>query len=159
MKHLPKLRDCEGTTRKRYLYVAIGRAFRYVHLAVMDDETTALAAAFLTDALDAFPFRVTHVLTDRGSCFTADAFEAACERHGVQHRKTRPYTPKTTDVIDKSFLRGSALFLAGARATAWRRAGREVGALRRSLYRRTSVAAPVRTFFGPCGFQPVTKRA
>ena len=64
-----------------------------------------------------------------------------------------------TDVIDKSFLRGSAIFSPGARATAWRRAGREVRALPRSLYRRTSVAAPVRTFFGPCGFQPVTKRA
>ena len=34
----------------------------------------------------------------------------------------------------------------GARVTAWRRAGREVGALPRSLYRRTSVAVPVRTF-------------
>ena len=78
VKHLPKLRDRDGSTRKRYLYVAIDRASRYVHLAVKDDETTASAVAFLTDALDAFPFRVTHVLTDRGSCFTADAFEAAC---------------------------------------------------------------------------------
>ena len=101
VKHLPKLRDRDGTTRKRFLYVAIDRASRYVHLAVEDDETTASAVAFLTDALDAFPFRVTHVLTDRGSCFTADAFEAACERHGVQHRKTRPYTPKTNGMVER----------------------------------------------------------
>ena len=72
-----------------------------MHLAVKDDETTASAVAFLTDALGAFPFQVTHVLTDRGSCFTADAFEAACERHCVQHRKTRPYTPKTNGMVER----------------------------------------------------------
>src|SRR3978361_1601435 len=101
VKHLPKLRDQDGATRKRYLYVAIDRASRYVHLAVKDNETTASAVAFLDEALSAFPFRVTHVLTDRGSCFTADAFEAACERHGVQHRKTKPYTPKTNGMVER----------------------------------------------------------
>ena len=90
MKHLPKLQDRDHVSRKRCLYVAIDRASRQVHLAVKDDETTASAVAFLTDALGAFPFKVKHVLTDRSSCFTADAFEAACARHGVQHRKTRP---------------------------------------------------------------------
>src|SRR3978361_594366 len=33
VKHLPKLRDRDGSSRKRYLYVAIDRASRYVHLA------------------------------------------------------------------------------------------------------------------------------
>ncbi|EIZ82143.1 Integrase catalytic domain-containing protein [Methylobacterium sp. GXF4] len=101
VKHLPKLRDRDGSTHKRFLYVAVDRASRYVHLAVVDDETTASAVAFPTEALDAFPFQVTHVLTDRGSCFTADAFEAACERHRVQHRKTRPYTPTTNGMADR----------------------------------------------------------
>lgn len=72
-----------------------------MHLAVKDDETTASAVAFLTNALAAFPFQVTHVLTDRGSCFTADAFEAACARHGVRHRKTRPYRPKTNGMVER----------------------------------------------------------
>ena len=67
VKHLSKLRDCDGSTRKRYLYVAIDRASHYVHLAVKDDETTASATAFPADALGAFPFQVTHVLTDHGS--------------------------------------------------------------------------------------------
>ena len=78
VKHLPKLRDRDGVTCKRYLYVAIDRASRFVHLAVKDDETTASAVAFLEEALAALPFQVTHVLTDRGSCFMADAFERAC---------------------------------------------------------------------------------
>ena len=95
VKHLPKLRDRNGVARKRYLFVAIDRCSRWVHLAVKDDETQASAVAFLQEAVRAFPFQVTHVLTDRGSCFTADGFEAACRTLGVAHRTTRPYTPRT----------------------------------------------------------------
>jgi transposase InsO family protein len=101
VKHLPKLQDRDRVSRKRYLYVAIDRASRYVHLAVKDDETTASAVAFLDEALGAFPFKVTHVLTDRGSCFTADAFEHACKRHSVQHRMTKPYTPRTNGMVER----------------------------------------------------------
>src|SRR3978361_1512707 len=101
VKHLPKLRDRDGLTRKRYLYVAIDRATRFVHLAVKDDETPASAVAFLKEALTAFPFQVTQVLTDRGSCFTADAFERACSAHKLRHRKTRPYTPQTNGMVER----------------------------------------------------------
>ena len=101
VKHLPKLRTQDGESRKRYLYVAIDRASRFVHLAVKDDETTASAVAFLNEAVRAFPFQVTHVLTDRGSCFTADGFEAACRTLGVEHRTTRPYTPKTNGMVER----------------------------------------------------------
>src|SRR4051812_36193008 len=101
VKHLPKLRTQDGQSRKRYLYVAIDRASRFVHLAVKDDETTASAVAFLKEAVRAFPFQVTHVLTDRGSCFTADGFEAACRTLGVEQRKTRPYTPRTNGMVER----------------------------------------------------------
>jgi transposase InsO family protein len=72
-----------------------------VHLAVKDDETTASAIAFLNEAVQAFPFAITHVLTDRGSCFTADGFEAVCGELKVQHRTTRPYTPKTNGMVER----------------------------------------------------------
>jgi transposase len=70
VKHLPKLQTTDGERRKRYLYVAIDRCSRSVHLAVKDDETERSAIAFLREAAAAFPFRLTHVLTDNGSCFT-----------------------------------------------------------------------------------------
>src|SRR3954463_16158917 len=101
VKHVPKLRTSNGESRKRYLYVAIDRASRFVHLAVKEDETERSAVAFLTEAVQAFPFQVTHVLTDRGSCFTADGFEAACQSLGVEHRKTRPYTPRTNGMVER----------------------------------------------------------
>lgn len=101
VKHLPKLRDQDGVSRKRFLFVAIDRCSRWVHLAVKDDETTASAVAFLKEAVQAFPFQVTHILTDRGSCFTADGFQATCRKLAVQHRTTRPYTPKTNGMVER----------------------------------------------------------
>jgi len=101
VKHRPKLRDRDGLTRQRSLEGAIDRCSRGVHLAVKDDETTASAVAFLKEAVRAFPFQVTHVLTDRGSCFVADAFEAACRKLRVDHRTTRPYTPRTNGRVER----------------------------------------------------------
>ncbi len=101
VKRLPKLRTADGECRKRYLFVAIDRRSRSVHLAVKDDETEASAKAFLEEALAAFPFRVTRVLTDRGSCFTAEGFEKACRKLGVEHRKTRPCTPRSNGLAER----------------------------------------------------------
>ena len=41
------------------------------------------------------------MLTDRGSCFTADGFEKVCRQHGVEHRTTRPYTPRTNGMVER----------------------------------------------------------
>src|SRR4051794_12098163 len=66
IKPLPKLQTSDGERRKRYLYVAIDRRSRSVHLAVKDDETEASAIAFLREAAAALPFRMSHVLTVSG---------------------------------------------------------------------------------------------
>jgi transposase InsO family protein len=101
VKHLPKLRTADGDTRKRYLYVAIDRCSRYVHLAIYDAENAENAVDFLKATKAAFPFQVIHVLTDRGSCFTADAFEKACNEIGVDRRRTRPYSPQTNGMVER----------------------------------------------------------
>ena len=101
VKHLPKLRTADGEIRKRFLYVAIDRCSRFVHLDVYDAENAANAITFLKAARKAFPFRITHVLTDRGSCFTADDFERACAQLKVIHRKTKPYTPQTNGMVER----------------------------------------------------------
>ena len=146
-----------------------GRRFRI--LAVVDDCTreclalvpdTSLSGARVARELDAIIVRrgrPTGIVSDNGTELTSNAILGWADRTGVRWHYIAPGKPQQTDVIDKSFLRGSAVFSPGARVIAWQRAGREVGALPRSLYRRTSLAAPVRTFFGPRGFQPVTKRA
>lgn len=45
----------------------IDRCSRSVPLAVKDDETERSAIAFLREAAAAFPFQLTHVLTDNGA--------------------------------------------------------------------------------------------
>ncbi|HYH46850.1 MAG TPA: IS481 family transposase [Thermoanaerobaculia bacterium] len=100
IKHLPKLQTADGERRKRYLYVAIDRRSRSVHLAVKDDETTKSAIAFLREAATAFPFRLTHVLTDNGSCFTP-AFAKVCAELGAEYRHTRPYSPHTNGMVER----------------------------------------------------------
>jgi transposase InsO family protein len=100
IKHLPKLQTSDGERRKRYPYVAIDRRSRSVHLAVKDDETEKSAIAFLREAAAAFPFRLTHVLTDNGSCFTP-AFARACAALGAEYRHTRPYSPHTNGMVER----------------------------------------------------------
>ena len=100
IKHLPKLQTADGERRKRYLYVAIDRRSRSVHLAVKDDETEKSAIAFLREAAAAFPFRLTHVLTDNGSCFTP-RFARACAELGAEYRHTRPRSPQTNGMVER----------------------------------------------------------
>src|ERR687894_249826 len=100
IKHLPKLQTANGKRRKRYLYVAIDRCSRSVHLAVKDDETERSAIAFLREAAAALPFRLTHVLTDNGSRFTP-AFAEVCVELGAEYRHTRPYSPHTNGMVER----------------------------------------------------------
>ena len=100
IKHLPKLQTADRERRKRYLFVAIDRCSRSVHLAAKDDETEKSAIAFLREAAAAFPFRLTHVLTDNGSCFTP-AFAKACGVLGAEYRHTRPRTPQTNGMVER----------------------------------------------------------
>ena len=145
-----------------FVHVCIDDASRIAFTMIMPNEKALSAVPFLKAAVayyQSLGITVTRVMTDNGSCYKASAFSHACKTLNLKHIRTKPYTPKTTDVIDKSFFRMAELFSSGAPVTAWRRAGHEVEALPHSLYRCTSVAAPVRTFFGPRGFQPATRRA
>ncbi len=100
IKHLSKLQAADGERRKRYLYAAIDRRSRSVHLAVKDDETERSAIAFLREAAAAFPFRLTHVLTDNGSCFT-DRFARVCAELGAEYRHARPRSPQTNGMVER----------------------------------------------------------
>ena len=132
-----------------------------------DRKTPITAADLLNDRVvpfyDASEVRLCRVLTDRGTEYCGNPehheYELYLALEDIDHSRTKTKSPQTTDVIDKCFFAGSELFSSRARATAWRRAGREAQALPRSLHRRPSVAAPVRACLGPRGFQPATKRA
>jgi transposase InsO family protein len=55
------------------------------------------AAAFY--AQHGIPIR--RLLSDNGSCYRARHFRAACLQLGIQHRFTRPYTPRTNGKAER----------------------------------------------------------
>jgi hypothetical protein len=161
---IAEVQTAEG---KLYLFVAIDRTSKFAYAELHEKAGKMAAAQFLRNLVATVPYAIHTVLTDNGIQFTnqerhryafVHIFDRVCNEHGIEHRLTKIKHPWTTDVIDKSFLAGSAIFSRCAWMTAWRRVGSEVRALRRGLYRRASFAASVRTFFGPREFQPETKR-
>jgi hypothetical protein len=64
---------------RRYLFVGIDRASRWVYLAIMPDKSASSAARFLNKLKKAAPFRISKVLTDNGKEFT-DRFDVNSER-------------------------------------------------------------------------------
>lgn len=108
--YLPKL---DG--QKYYCFVAIDRATRLVFLSVYEDKTKEAARDFLEKCLAFFPFRIEKILTDNGREFTLHGFknrygpsqkehpfDAVCQKAGIEHRLTRPYTPKTNGMVERA---------------------------------------------------------
>jgi len=71
-----------------------------VHLAIYDAENAENAVDFLKAVKAVFPFRITHIVTDRGSCFTADAFEKACCDMTIDRRRMKAYSPQTNGMVE-----------------------------------------------------------
>jgi transposase InsO family protein len=108
--YLPKLEET-----RRYCFVAIDRATRLSYLAVYENKDAAAAVDFLKKCLAFFPFRVTKLLTDNGREFTLKGFrnrwgnrvrvrhalDVLCEILEIEHRTTRPYTPKTNGLVER----------------------------------------------------------
>jgi transposase InsO family protein len=107
--YLPQL---EG--EKRYCFVAIDRATRLALLAVYEHKDKEAATDFLSRCLEFYPFRIEKVLTDNGREFTLQGFknrygsaksqhtfDVLCDQERIEHRLTRPYTPKTNGLVER----------------------------------------------------------
>ncbi len=108
--YLPKF---EG--KKHYLFVAIDRATRAMYYKVYDAKTSDNAEDFMRKCLSYFPFGITHVLTDNGLEFTnrlirskkgnlcqkPSKLDKICESNSIDHRLTKPMTPKTNGMVER----------------------------------------------------------
>lgn len=83
VKYLPQMAD---EAARRYVFVAIDRATRWVFIAINPRKTAAAARAFLTAVAKAAPFTIQRLLTDNGKEFTSRAFGP----HARQASDTRP---------------------------------------------------------------------
>lgn len=109
--YLPKINGI-----KYYLFVAIDRATRTLYYKIYDAKTSANAEHFMLECIDFFPFGITHVLTDNGLEFTnrlikskkgnyctkPSKLDVLCQQNNIDHRLTKPFTPKTNGMVEKA---------------------------------------------------------
>jgi transposase InsO family protein len=101
--------DRHGQSGKRgtgweFLHVAIDDASRLAFTAMMPDEKKESAVAFLDAAMAWFKAHgvtVQRVMTDNGSAYRSTPFAKAIAAYGLQHKRTRPYTPRTNGKAER----------------------------------------------------------
>lgn len=111
LKYLPQMPD---ETQRRYLFVAIDRASRWVYLELLASKSARAAQGFLNRLLTKAPFTVTRVLTDNGKEFTdrftvtgerqptgKHPFDQTCQAHGIEHRLIPPRRPQTNGMVER----------------------------------------------------------
>jgi transposase InsO family protein len=87
-----------------YVHVAVDDASRFVYVEVLGDEDAPTATAFLWRALAWFRrhgIRVRRLMTDNAFAYCSRVFTALCQRHGVRHLRTQPYTPRTNGKAER----------------------------------------------------------
>ena len=108
--YLPKINGV-----KYYLFVAIDRATRTLYYKVYQAKTSLNSEDFMNECLEFFPFGITHVLTDNGLEFTnrlikskkgiyctkPSKLDEICQENDIQHRLTKPFTPKTNGMVER----------------------------------------------------------
>jgi transposase InsO family protein len=91
------------TTGYEHLEVIVDDASRYAVVVPVPDETSASAIAALELAATEFArlgIRIERVLTDNGTNYKRQ-FDAAAERLGARHKRTRLYRPQTNGKAER----------------------------------------------------------
>jgi transposase InsO family protein len=110
IKYLPQMPD---ESYRRYLFVAIDRATRWVFMRSYRDQTDQSSTDFLRRLKKAAPMKIKTILTDNGSQFTdrftsstrspsgQHAFDTACVSLGIEHRLCPPRHPQTNGMVER----------------------------------------------------------
>ncbi len=83
-----------------YVHVAVDDHSRIAFAQILPNEKGSSAAAALA-AFQRLGIRIRRVLTDNGPCYHSLAFRAVCQQHAIQHKYTRPYTPRTNGKAER----------------------------------------------------------
>jgi len=111
VKYLPQMAD---ETQRRYLFVAIDRATRWVFVQLKTSKSAQAAKRFLAALIKACPIKIHTILTDNGKEFTdrfittgertptgQHAFDALCAALDIEHRLTPPRRPQTNGMVER----------------------------------------------------------
>lgn len=111
IKYLPRMPD---ETERKYLFVGIDRATRWVHMEIRASKAAESARSFPSNLIEKAPFMITKILTDNGKEFTDrfrpsgereptgnHLFDQECAGHGIEHRLIRPRRPRTNGMVER----------------------------------------------------------
>ncbi|MFT3837851.1 MAG: IS481 family transposase [Myxococcaceae bacterium] len=87
-----------------FVHVCVDDASRVAYVEVLPDETGVTTVGFLKRALAWFRsmgVRVRRILTDNGTNYRSLVFAHCCARLRLQHRRTKPYTPRTNGKAER----------------------------------------------------------
>lgn len=87
-----------------HVHVAVDDHSRIAFVEVLADQEGPTCAAFLERAVAWFAARgiiIQRVLSDNGSGYISRVFRTTCDRLGIRHKRTRPYTPRTNGKAER----------------------------------------------------------
>ncbi len=111
IKYLPQMQDEDS---RRYLFVAIDRASRWVYLELRKSKSANAATGFLKRLISMAPFKIHKLLTDNDKAFTDrfsragerkptgnHIFDIVCSAHNIDHRLIPPRHPQTNGMVER----------------------------------------------------------
>ena len=99
-----RLRGARPHPGKLALHVAVDDHSRVAFTRILPDQKAETTIAFLQQAVAFFAERgvaIRALLTDNGSAYRSRKFRQACREGNLNHRRTRPYTPKTNGKAER----------------------------------------------------------
>jgi len=110
IKYLPQMPDEQA---RRYLFVAIDRATRWVFIRIYNNQSELSSTDFIRRLHKAAPMKISKILTDNGSQFTdrftsktrqpsgEHAFDKVCATLAIEHRLAPPRHPQTNGMVER----------------------------------------------------------
>ena len=108
-----ELRHADG---KLVMFLAIDRVSKFAYVEFHDSAGKMEGSAFLSNAMEVFPYKIHTVLTDNGMAFAdlpknrggpsrrflgPHIFDRVCMKNGIEHRLTKPYHPWTNGQAER----------------------------------------------------------
>ena len=110
IKYLPQMPD---EASRRYLFVAIDRATRWVYMHIYANQNEKSSTDFLRRVYRQCPVTIQKLLTDNGSQFTdrfrtsdkhpsgQHVFDIECQQLNIEHRLSPPRHPQTNGMVER----------------------------------------------------------
>lgn len=110
IKYLPQMPD---ESERRYLFVAIDRATRWVFMHIYANQSEDSSVDFLDRLEQTAPMKIIKLLTDNGSQFTDrftskkrqptgnHKFDVRCKALNIEHRLCPPRHPQTNGMVER----------------------------------------------------------